>query len=267
MPPIHINGVGGRMIRDDQIAGSRRDSDVVENLDRTRGRDERYRPLARERSEKPVEDRYGGTWADTHDREDRYRRMAREAPRTAATQSMHNVRVANGGITKHKSETARWRETKREGTRKHLTHGTKVPALKQSEENEYGLAGGARFVKGEGVSDLKTSGVGWIVKAAESFKEFAASESKRVKIEQGVMEDAKLLIKCEGGDQGAVKTEPLIKDDIAEKTKAEHIAQSRSRLREAMNDDEAKTIARFSVSESKAAEDSRVQITVSCCTA
>ncbi|KAK5700312.1 hypothetical protein LTR17_023025 [Elasticomyces elasticus] len=219
MPPIHINGIGGRMTRDDQTASPRRDSDVVERRDHARSREERYTPPARHRFERPVEDRYSITGAYMRDREYRSRRMATEALRTPPAQSTHNDRVVDGGITKPTTSSGRHAARKRERDRLWKENH---PPFKQGEENEYGLAVGVGSVKSEGDGNVETSGDGTIIKV-ESFEKFAASEVEQRKIEQGVMEDAKVLIKREGGDQGAVKTEPLVKDNVAEKTKAEHV--------------------------------------------
>ncbi|KAK3651521.1 hypothetical protein LTR56_005663 [Elasticomyces elasticus] len=233
MPPIYINGtalavprghsswslIGGRMIRDDQMAGARHDYDDVERRDRARLREERYTPPARHRFERPVEDRYSITSAYIRDREYRSRRMATEAPRTPPTQSTHNDRVADGGITKPTTSSGRHAARKRERDRLWKENH---PPFKQGEENEYGLAVGVDSVKSEGDGNAETSGDGTIIKA-ESFDNFAPSEVKQVKIEQGVMEDAKLLIKCESGDQGKVESDPHVKDKVAEKIKAEHV--------------------------------------------
>ncbi|KAK4962008.1 hypothetical protein LTR10_002504 [Elasticomyces elasticus] len=221
MPPIHINGIGGRMIRDDQIGGSRRDSDeVVERLERTRAREERYGPPARDRFERPVEDRYSVTWGYIHEREYRSRRVAREAPRAPPSQSTHNDRVADGRITKPTTSSGRHAERKRERDR--VYREANPPTFNKGEEVKEAVSGGPRSVKGEGDGNVTTSGDGRIIKAEDS-ENYPPMVMKQVKIEEGVVDDAKVLIKYEGGDQDAVKIEPLVKDNVAEKTKAEHV--------------------------------------------
>ncbi|KAK5685531.1 hypothetical protein LTS10_003612 [Elasticomyces elasticus] len=217
MPPIHVNGmalsvprgysswslIGGHMIRDDQIGGSRRDSDVVERRDRPK---ERYGPPARDRSERPVVDRYGRTWAETHDREDRNRRTARSVPRIPPTQSTHNDIVAYGGIDCLSVEAA--------------DLPAEFTALKHNEANEYGLAVGAGSVKGEGDGDATTSGDGSIIKAESC----AHPEAKQVKTEQGAMEvNSKALVKLEDGFHIKVEPGSYAIGSIPEQTKAEHV--------------------------------------------
>ncbi|KAK5735187.1 hypothetical protein LTR17_008355 [Elasticomyces elasticus] len=216
---IQIFNIGGRMTRDDQMAGSRHDYDDAEGRGRARSREERYTPPARHRFERPVEDRYSITWGYIHDREYRSRRVAREAPRTPPTQSTHNDRVADGGITKPTSSSGRHAARKRERDRLWKENH---PPFKQGEENKEALTVGGKPVQNEGDGKVRTGGDVSTIKA-EGFESIAPAEVKQVKIEQGVLEDAKVLIKCEGGDQIATKTEPLVKDNAAEKTKAEHV--------------------------------------------
>ncbi|KAK4900818.1 hypothetical protein LTR27_001999 [Elasticomyces elasticus] len=101
-----------------------------------------------------------------------------------STYTKHAQRQSGGWRYRPKSMSARQTERKRERTLKHFANNSNVTALKQGEENEYGLAVGVDSVKSEGDGNVTISRDGSIIKA-ESYEKCAPSEVKQIDVEPG----------------------------------------------------------------------------------